>query len=202
MPSVSDFFWLNQQGQKAFDDTSDGYIQLDGYYAGSSELNLLLQAIPHFPFTATAHIHSLTPTPSDGYQKERYGMVLRQDNGTLATGQNRILSFSLTLDGYHDGYQVPAFHISKHINELSVPGSDYISIFNDGYNIAEWLQIQDDGADLHFLFSNDGGTFTEIFKVDRKDFLLLGGTQVGFGGIGNIAVNNTAEFLLMDWTII
>ena len=199
MPSISDFTWLNQQQQNAFD--IDGYIQYNGGFAGSFEINCLLQNIPNIPFTATARIHSLTAI-QDGYQKDRYGLVLRQSGGLVSSGEGRLISFNLALDGYHDGYQTPALKITKHINEFSIPGVDYISIYNDAYSNIEWFKIIDDGTDLHFSASTDGITYFDVFEIDRKDFLLMGENQIGFGGIGSLSVNNTAKFWLIDWLVV
>jgi hypothetical protein len=175
--------WLNQ-GTSTVSDSSAG-ITIDAQPSGST-LNISgrYKSVPATPYTVKALI---TATRSSNNYSE-VGIGWYDGSAKL-----HLLSFSTNAGG-------PNFiAVTKWNSATSFNSSDYASSAN-AFSQPIWFQLQDDGTNISFAFSQDGANFLQVYSVAKVSGFL------GASGYSNLIfwVNPRGATrtlgTLMSWT--
>lgn len=98
-----------------------------------------------------------------------------------------------------DNGNSPYLEVQRWNGSSTLDGADYSS-FRDGFNQPIWLQLNDDGANVSFAFSQDGLTFNRLYTTSKSS-----------GWLGATGYSNVIFFLnpnggptigtLMSWRV-
>jgi hypothetical protein len=176
--------WLNQ-GTSVVSDSAVG-LSIDAPPIGGIAGNLVgrFTPVPSPPYTIRALIGATRNSNNNS------GVGIGWYDGTAKL---HVLSYT-TLNG-----GVPFIEITKWNTVSSFNGGDFQSASN-GFSQPIWLQLQDDGTNVSFAFSQDGANFLPVFTVAKSS-----------GFLGAAGYNNVIFFLnprgashtlgtLMSWT--
>lgn len=154
--------WLNQ-GSASVTDAPVG-VSISAPLSSGADVTGRYRTAPTPPYTITA----LISRTADSNSYNAAGIGWYDGSSKL-----HLISYVTKSGGS------PYFEIEKWNSTTSFNGNDYASNSN-GFSQPIWLQINDDGTNVHFLFSQDGYNFLQLFSVAKSSGFL------GASGYSNV----------------
>lgn len=162
--------WVNQ-GSATVSDSAVG-VCIKAVTAGTTNsLNIRTKPAPASPYTVTALI-SMTANPSNNFNGAGIGWY---------DGTNKLHVISVLYQGASSPAAI-ILNVTKWTNPTSFSANDFAGAAQ-ALPVPIWLQLQDDGTNVHFRYSTDGANFLEVFTVSKAS---------GFNGASGY--NNIAFF--------
>ena len=161
--------WLNQGSATVAD--SDAGICVNAPSANSFNFVGRYKAAPSTPYTVTALV-ALTTVPAGHAPSAALGWYDGSDKLHTIGLLNNTGSAHWTIE------------VDKASGPTSFSAADFSTSTQGIVGPQCWLQIEDDGTDVYFRFSNDGANFLEVFSVAKSSGYLGsdGYSNIIFGG--------------------
>jgi hypothetical protein len=175
--------WLNQ-GTSVVSDSAVGICIDAPPTAGTASLVGRFKAVPSTPYTIKALVAGTRS--SNSYNEVGVGWY-------DGTAKLHLISITTTGGGAN------SMTVTRWNSVTSFNTSDYSSAVN-AYAQPIWLQIQDDGTNVSFAFSQDGANFLPVYSVAKASGFL------GASGYSNLVFfvdpRGTSRTLgtLMSWS--
>lgn len=153
--------WLNQ-GDATVADTAAG-LTIDAPAAGSNN-RVRYMAAPTPPYTMTALVAGT-----------RNATNVNDIGIGWYDGGSKLNTISLRTNVGNAPYII----VSRWVNPQADTTPDFVSAFN-AFAQPIWFQVRDDGTNISFAFSQDGGTFLTVFSIAKSSGYL------GASGYSNV----------------
>jgi hypothetical protein len=164
--------WLNQ-GSATVADTEVGVCITAPAQTSFNALGRY-KAAPSTPYTATAKV-CLTTVPVGHAPSVFLGWYDGSD-------KLHVVALLNNTGGPHW-----AIEVDKATNPTSFDATDFSTTISVIVGPVCWLQIEDDGTDVYFRFSNDGGNFLQVFTVAKSSGWL------GSSGYANVIFGTNSD---------
>jgi len=198
-PVRSDFDWVNiddPSGEFAgdFDEDAGLFISTPAVASAGDSVRLKVQDVTAAAPTTTPFKVRVAFSPFlEPVNNGSCGIVFRESSTA------KFIFFRMMYDD--------ASTVSKNELVLSLDKYTDPTTFDSNYKVVSagiflsnlvWLQMEDDGVDLKWAFSNDANNYIELFSVTRTDFLAGGPDQIGFA-VNTNSTSAGAGMTLISW---
>jgi hypothetical protein len=150
--------WVNQGGATATD--TNGVLALSGPNSTGDSLRMICQSTPATPYTFVAKLLAISGA---ALQYNSAGIIIRD------SGASKLM---LMGKGFTNAGSVPAnspsLQIEKWTNSTTFSSQPYVKTFTGP---PVWLKVQNNGTNLIWSVSNDGGNYTQIFSEGKNVYL-------------------------------
>ena len=176
----TDFTWVNQ-GSSTVTDNAGGSIFLSAPTATGENVRLLKRSAPSTPYTLYA---SFSPNMNDTAGLPSCGIGFREDSSGELIGMAISNSNELAVYKWNSP---TSFNSNLKTRQFWTPANPW------------WLGIEDDGTDLKFHVSTDGGINFHEFASEGRTVFMAGGPDEIMFFVNNGNIGENVNMTLFGW---